>query len=466
MELDGQDHAAAPGAETAAEYQLKVLSGRHSGAIMPLPPGRHSLGQDEESDFIFLDDAFLGGRVIVDVTGTEPAIEVTGLVKASLDGRELTAENPVPLPSYRPVEVGATRFAIGPSRLPWPEPASPALPPDAKPAVAEIPSDANEVSDPSPVPEGRTEGDAEPVRKAPRRGRWILWVAATVLILTALGGLAAWFYPRAKVDPAIRLRALLAELRLLEVKVEPASGGFLLKGVVPSDAERDSLSNRLKGFLPPVQANVTTLEEIRAAIQGVLDLYHMQCPVTLGPAGKAVVACVVDNPGIAKEMSESLRQAAPPETDLELRLRPVSEAYAFLNRELSARVLDHKVHPESAKGRMGCVLVKNQMDSLEMTGWNGIRASFRSEFGMDLEERWTERLPPVLLRFQSLAHVLDTQLVGVTVGEMSYITLKHRRKYFTGARLGGITLKSIGRDRLVLSLDNVERNYLLKKGSK
>src|SRR3954467_11173085 len=88
MEWDGEDRGAA-GAETASGYQLRVLSGRHSGAIMPLPSGRHSLGQDEESDFIFLDDAFLGGRVILDLTGSEPAIEVTGQVKASLDGREI-----------------------------------------------------------------------------------------------------------------------------------------------------------------------------------------------------------------------------------------------------------------------------------------------------------------------------------------------------------------------------------------
>jgi hypothetical protein len=115
---------------------------------------------------------------------------------------------------------------------------------------------------------------------------------------------------------------------------------------------------------------------------------------------------------------------------------------------------------------MGCVLVQNRMDSLEMAAWNEIRADFLKEFGMDLEERWTDKLSPVLLRFQNLARVLDTQMVGVTVGEMSYITLKHRRKFFVGARLGGLTLKSIRSDRLVLSLDNVEQNYFLKKGSK
>jgi hypothetical protein len=86
---------------------------------------------------------------------------------------------------------------------------------------------------------------------------------------------------------------------------------------------------------------------------------------------------------------------------------------------------------------------------------------------MDLEERWTDRLSPALLRFSAATRELDSQLVGVTVGELSYITLRNRRKFFEGARLAsGLTVKSILRDRIVLSLDNVEQNYFLKKGRK
>lgn len=459
MEWDGEDRAAS-GAEAASGYQLRVLSGRHSGAIMPLPPGRHSLGQDEESDFIFLDDAFLGGRVILDLTGAEPSVEVTGQVKATLEGRELAAGTSSPLPSFLPVEVGATRFAIGPAGSPWPGPT-----PGADPAAAAEPDDKVEDGHAAPAPDGSPDPDAgapETSRKASRRrGRRVL---AAALVLAALGGLAAWVFPRDSRDPGETLRGILAGMRLPEVRVEAVPGGFKLKGFLRNESERDSLAARLKGFQPPVRTDLVSLEEIRAALQGVLDLYHLQCPVDVGPAGKAVVTCVMDNPGLAKEMSEALRQAAPPGTDLELRLHPASEAYAFVNARLSARVLDHKIHPEARQGRMACVLVRHRMDSLEMDTWNGIRDSFRERFGMELEERWTDRLPPVLARFQNIARLLDAQLVGVTVGDLSYVSLKGRRKYFEGARLaGGISLKSIQRDRIVLGLDDIEQNYFLKR---
>jgi type III secretion system YscD/HrpQ family protein len=468
MDLDGNDHAAGIEAETASGYQLKVLSGRHTGAIMPLPPGRHSLGQDEESDFIFLDDAFLGGRVIVDVTGAEPTIEVTGQVKATLEGRELAPGAPAPLPSHKAVEVGTTRFAIGPADQPWPEPAAP-QPAETAPADAAAPAGTGDATPASAPAEQPKEGEAASAAPKPPRRRRGLWIAVAVPIIfaAALGGFA-FFRPRPPVvDPAAQLRAMLVELHLPEVHVVPGPGGLLMKGFVRNQVERDSLNLRLEGFHHPVRIQLTTLEEIRGGIQGVLDFYHLQCPVTISPAGKATVACVLDNPGAAKEMTESLRQAMPPDADLDLRLYASSEAYAFLNRQLAARVLDHKIHPEARLGRIGCVLVKNQMDSLELKAWGSIRDSFRAQFGMDLDERWTERLSPVLQRFQNFAHMLDSQLVGVTVGEMSYITLKHRRKYFEGARLvGGLSLKSIRSDRLVLSLDNVEQNYFLKKGPK
>jgi hypothetical protein len=105
------------------------------------------------------------------------------------------------------------------------------------------------------------------------------------------------------------------------------------------------------------------------------------------------------------------------------------------------------------------------MDSAEMAAWNGIRSAFRSRFGMDLQEKWTDRLSPVLLRFAQTARMLDADLVGVTVGEMGYLAFRNRRKYFEGARLpGGATVKSIRTDRIVLSLGGAERNYFLKKG--
>lgn len=468
LDADGADTIGA-GTETASSgYQLRVLAGRHSGAVMPLPPGRYSLGQDETSDFIFLDDAFLGGQVVIDVSGVIPKLEVTGVVKALVEGLSPAPGQHIPLDSYQPVEVGATRFAIGPYHLPWPEPALPRneAAPEATAATDASPGEANW---PPPTEEEIAAADAKSAKaaKAAARRRRMPFVIGGSLLASGAIALGAWFILHTPVDPAVVLRGILNELKLPEVHVESLPGHYLLKGFLQTEAERETLVRRVKDFSPPVKTRLVSAEETRTSIQGVLDLYALECPITIGRMGKVTITCVSDNPRMAKEITESVRQGVQAETEVEQKFYPTGVAYPYINRMLAAKVLDHKVRLETQKGKVYGILVRNQMDSVEISDWNTIRASFKGQFGMDLEERWTDRLSPALLRFSAATRELDTQLVGVTVGELSYITLRNRRKFFEGARLAsGLTVKSILRDRIVLSLDNVEQNYFLKKGRK
>jgi type III secretion system YscD/HrpQ family protein len=447
---EGREPAALEARPPAAGYLLKVLGGRHAGAEMPLAPGKYSLGQDEECDFIFLDDAFLGGRVVLDVTGLVPVLSTTGPVKAAVAGK--TVADPQTVDLYEPVEVGSTRFALGHADRPWPEPPKPAAEPEAAPPAP--------ASDAAPA-------DGSASKSAGAKRRKLPFLIAALFLLLAGSGVFAWLKLRHVADPAQTLRGILAEMKLNEISVLPDPAGFLLRGFLESEAERDALLNRVKHFTPPVKTRLVSAEETRASIQGVLDLYHMELPVRIGPMGKAVITGICDNPRLIKEISEAVRQGVQSETEVEEHFHATGTVIPFVTKQLSARVLDHKVRVELIDGRLAGVLVKNQMDSAEMSAWNQVREAYRGEFGMDLDEKWTDRLSPALLRFNAATRELDSQLVGITVGEMGYITLRNRRKYFEGAKLAsGLTVKSIEKDRIVLSLGNVEQNYFLKKGSK
>ncbi|MDB5104440.1 MAG: HPr kinase [Fibrobacteres bacterium] len=437
------------GRPVSAGYILKVLGGRHAGAEMHLAPGRYSLGQDEECDFIFLDDAFLGGRAVIDVTGPVPLLETTGAVKASVDGSPMAAPAQT-LDLYQPVEVGSTRFAIGHADRPWPEPPAPISEPEPSAAIGTL-------EDPA----------ASRVRPL---GAWkrmrVPVLAAALLLALGAGAWYAWQHLRRAVDPAQALRGILTELNLAEISVAPVEGGYLLKGFLETEAQREALLGRVKGFTPPVKTRIVSAEETRASIQGVLDLYQLELPVEVGPMGKAVITGICDNPRQIKELTEAVRQGVQSETEVEEHFHATGTVIPFVTRMLAAKVLDHKIRLEVNRGRLTGVLVKNQMDNAEMYAWNTVRATFRSQFGMDLEERWTDRLSPALMRLNAASRELDSQLVGVTVGELSYITLRNRRKFFEGAKLAsGLTVKSIQKDRIVLTLGNVEQNYFLKKGS-
>jgi type III secretion system YscD/HrpQ family protein len=357
-----------------------------------------------------------------------------------------------------PIEVGSTRIALGRAGLPWPEPPRP----EPAESAPEAPLTAN-LADNWPAIE-------EPKHRfLPRR--WERYRLRAILLAAVLalagGGVFAWSKLRQTVDPAAVLRGILAEMRLPEINVFPDHAGYLLKGFLETEAERDALLKRVKGFTPPVKTRIVSAEETRASILGVLDIYHLDLPIEIGPMGKAVITGICDDSNTIKELSEAVRQGVQSETEVQERFHGSGTVIPYTNKLLAAKVLDYKVRLELDKGRLAGVLVKNQMDSADMAAWRTVRASFRSQFGMDLEEKWTDRPSPALLRLSSAVRELDTQLVGVTVGEMSYITLRNRRKFFEGAKLSsGLTVKSIQRDRIVLSLGNVEQNYFLKKGSR
>ena len=141
-------------ASTAA-FLMKVSGGRHSGANLPLVPGKYSLGQDQDCDFIFLDDAFLGGRILLDVTGAKPVLEVTGSTKASVGGKPMASATQ-PLEPFEYVEVGATRFALGPAGTPWPEAPKPPPAETAADAAAETAPDGDDKA----APGGKSEAQA------------------------------------------------------------------------------------------------------------------------------------------------------------------------------------------------------------------------------------------------------------------------------------------------------------------
>lgn len=442
---------------TVPAYKLKVLAGRHAGAVMPLLPGRHSLGQDEECDLIFLDDAFLGGRVILDVSGSSPMLEVTGQVKAAVDGKPVTSA-PQPLESFQVVEVGATTFALGPLDGAWPGDTV-SLPDHAgEEAAAETES--------SPTEEAAAEAPA-PAPSESRKGRRFLAIGIVAGLVVLLSAAMIAIVLRPKPDPLGAIRKVVVDMGLGEIKVEDAGGDFLVNGFVKTEAQKAAFASRLSELGLPIRTRILSGEEIITSIQGVLELYQMDFLIEIAPWGKVTMVGVNDDQAMLKEILESVRQGAQSEVKVDGRFLSTGVVIPFVTRLLAAKGLVHKVRLEAQRGRLYGVLVKNQMDDPEMEAWKTVKDSFKAAFAMEIEEKWTDKLSPTLAKFAAAVQELDADLIGVTPGEMGYVTLKNGRKYFEGARLkSGPFIKDISRERLMLAIGAVEEPYYLKKGKR
>ena len=145
------------------EFYLKILSGNHIGAEIPLEPGRYSLGKDESCDLILTDDSLSSVQLIIDIAENGQVSLQSGDNSTSL-----LIDNDAVGPSiqYRIFDVvqsGSLLIALGPSDVSWPPLSIPnAATNSAPPAASETPT-PSDPSEPEAVEIELSAGDfAEP----------------------------------------------------------------------------------------------------------------------------------------------------------------------------------------------------------------------------------------------------------------------------------------------------------------
>ena len=99
---------------------LRVLSGQHRGAELPLPPGKYVLGSSDEADIIISDPGIAPEHLTIEI-GEEDAIHIIpqGTVSAFFEDSNLNGPFDVAL--YQPLGIGQAVIAFGVEGEEWPE---------------------------------------------------------------------------------------------------------------------------------------------------------------------------------------------------------------------------------------------------------------------------------------------------------------------------------------------------------
>lgn len=130
-------------------FELRVLSGRHQGAALPLCGEQWSIGHAEESDLLLTDAGVAGSHATLvcrdnvwQLQAMEGKIKNTG-------GHALTELNP--LPENTPFCLGSVWLSLTPASLAWDEMVRPpeTMPEPAKPVAAEKAAAEEPVPQPS-----------------------------------------------------------------------------------------------------------------------------------------------------------------------------------------------------------------------------------------------------------------------------------------------------------------------------
>ena len=108
------------------DFYLKILSGNHLGAEIPVAEGQYSLGKGQEHDLILTDDSLSDDSFTLDISGQGVLTVISQqpiFLNGSQSGTRVTPEH------FDVFTIGGIHFAFGPADTPWPTIEPPLLQP-------------------------------------------------------------------------------------------------------------------------------------------------------------------------------------------------------------------------------------------------------------------------------------------------------------------------------------------------
>lgn len=260
--------------------ELRILSGYHRGATLPLGAEALTIGADEDADVVLADPGLAARHARLVPDGGSWVLEaLDGAVRGAADNAVLER---IALDAGDCARLGAVWIGVCAQDAPWNDP--PAVPPDlSPPAPADLPPPSDlappvpaaiEADDEAAAPSGAQAAPPEATAAAAiprRRGRGLRMLLAPVAAVTVMSGAAAYAlttHPEPGIDvPAAAapakaeaplllsdaqlkaaLRKRLEETDLLSrLTLELEPGEWLIRGALDED-ETERLRRTLRDF--------------------------------------------------------------------------------------------------------------------------------------------------------------------------------------------------------------------------
>jgi type III secretion protein D len=489
-------------ADTNRQYLLKIFSGLHAGAEVPLADGEYRIGVSDECDFI-LEDGTAGNlalRIGLD-NGRMTVIEPTGL--CYLDGAPISAEG-LDFDAYQVITLGATHFALGPADEKWPEFSPPQIKPPEAASSAQSPpgEDETNVSGQAPAIAGATDDlDATGVSEAggttagdkknpgldsapdsagfaqdkahfgkrlvAAMGKKNGICAAAVIIVFML--MLLFFLksqPPPQQDPLAQARKnvdnLLEKYKVVGRSViTDADGRLAISGFVELASDKKELSRQLEKIAFPKTVKLVAIDESLKTFETVLQNYRLRLKVTHEADGEFALNGFVRDSDLLRAILARLHQDLPMIRRIKSRVHTHEDVVPAVFEEL-----------EKSGGISGRIELQAHADHIRVEGnffpsdreiWVNARARIENRFGKDIhfKEAFIVKPEPAFAATAAASgkqNLLDglvglkKQIAGVVLLPRRYLLTSDGKKCFEGGMLaGGYLVKSIRPDRIELT---------------
>jgi type III secretion protein D len=465
--------------------ELRILSGPHLGAAVPVGPGRYVFGSDDGCDFI------LSGAAPrhLSLTVSEEGGEIRVLAKpeaagVALSGAPLAAEGES-VPPGAPLGLGFTALAWRPRGQAW-EPVTlvpleyqPAPPEGVEPEADGRDGEPPEV-DPGPAPAAPEAGEpAESRSAAPGATKRPLkfWIGLVVLLLL-ISPLFYGFWRSGAGDSGEigRIQNILATHGFQDLAVEYGGDAVLISGPLPNDQEVARLVSLVREQPAKVYLKVSVTDDRLKAVRDALRAHGFYPRVDQGDAGLSVAAYMKDGlveakafgyvdmdagdvpvsrrhivyePQLKAALSEEMGRAGLPEMAMRFADGHV-DFPAALNIENRHR-LDRAV--AAAGDRLG-IPVFYRIVSSEGAALPALTGRLAPQ---------GEETPAAPVAAEEGASAWPgAKVVGVTLSPLKFVSTGDGQKYFEGAVLSnGFTIEEIKNGEIVLNNNGRRVRHIL-----
>lgn len=405
------------------DITLKILQGLQEGAELTLNAGTWHFGTDAENDLI-LDDENVRAKHFSLEIDEEGKVLLTAHDGApvSVGGEQVTEES-YEVPYFAFIQVGDTQLALGPVGEAFPEPKK------------EIEKNVE-----------KTKKSTAPISFTKYTKR-----VAGIGTLGFLGLTAAYtlnhlsFAAPVALAPRPEVADVLKEMNLHTLTVRDADGTTLVSGIVPSAHDLTQLKTRLHGA--PIIYNVHVQERILASARDITSLYLPGLAVSSSEDGGLLLSGLCGDGHQLARLITVLKEDLPAAPTIHNDVKTPQDLYPGLRAMLKELGLFKVLTFEVESGQL---VVRGAPPADRIAAWNEARDAFAEEQGIEIVQHFrTERKARPVAKIQKKQPQIN--VLSVSIGEVSYITLEGGAKYFEGATLeNGAIVEHIAADHIVL----------------
>ncbi|PJE80413.1 Yop proteins translocation protein D [invertebrate metagenome] len=488
------------------EYYLKILSGNHQGAEIPLTSGNYSLGKGEHCDLVLTDESLKDVHLTLSITDDSSfQISLSKQKPSDTDPDEnddadnsptlnsvlyLNGDKTDENTSFNAFDILTTagiHFSVGPAKDQWPELTLPTIT-QTKTDSQKTASNSIHTEDKSDMSDNNSqletnddiddeyeeEGDDEEGTGVNLKLLLIIPLSIILLIIA----LAAFLFSSESVDPEQIKKPIKYLETAKRITAESALGNItleelpdhtiLIKGYTDTRKSRDDFHKILRARAIPFKSRIIVMKDMRANAEALLQdrgYKNLTVEVDSSP-GHLVVTGYTISPEQIEKIIASMKHEIHGVKSIINQVRDHSDRVRALKNLLQEANLASRVQLIERPGKI--LLQQIQADDNQRKQLAQVISSFRKRYGNTPELIAAYKLASSGSKTSISSKNTTKNLIpaisirGVSMGSIPYVIMADGAKYLVGATLdNGYVIEDINLEYLLLVKGTQKFKYRL-----